>query len=34
MDLISFLNQRKAFTDVGDANGLAALETEAADQPS
>ena len=31
MDLISFLNQRKAFTDAGDANGLAALETEAAD---
>lgn len=31
MDLISFLNQRKAFTDAGDADGLAALETKAAD---
>ena len=31
MDLISFLNQRKALTDAGDADGLAALETEAAE---
>lgn len=31
MDLISFLNQRKAFIDAGDTEGLAALEKEAAD---
>lgn len=31
MDLISFLNQRKALTDAGDADGLVALETEAAE---
>ncbi len=31
MDLIAFLNQRKALNEAGDTNGLAALEKEAAE---